>query len=241
MSESPSAFPAFGIVGRDVLPERISARLLSMIAEKQLQPGDKLPPERELAATMGVSRPALREALRALAMMNVVEIRQGSGTHVTSLRPERLVEHLDFVFALDDSTFVELLEARRVIEPGIAALAAERATDAELQELRTTLERTAAAIGDDAGFLEADVHLHSLITTAARNPILARFMASLTRLGLASRARTVTLPGVQAQTLRDHRAIIAAISSRDPEAAADVMRRHLEQIQARLSQSLAST
>ncbi len=152
VSEPGSTAPTYGIVARDVLPERIAARLLSLIAERKLRPGDKLPSERDLAATMQVSRPSLREALRALAMLNIVEIRQGSGTYVSSLKPEVLIEHLDFVFALDDSTFAELLEARQMLEPGLAAAAATRATDEELARLRACVSRAAAHVDDPEVF-----------------------------------------------------------------------------------------
>ncbi|MEZ4768608.1 MAG: GntR family transcriptional regulator [Caldilineales bacterium] len=116
----------FEPVRKSAIAEEISARLLTLIQEKQLKPGDKLPPERELAATMQVSRPSLREALRALALMNVLEIRQGDGAYVTSLEPDLLVEHLDFVISLDDSTIHHLFEVRRILETGIAQLAAQR-------------------------------------------------------------------------------------------------------------------
>src|SRR5512136_2323466 len=141
--ESISPTPTYGVFERDMLPERIAARLVSLIAERQLRPGDKLPPERDLAATMQVSRPSLREALRALAMLNIVEIRQGSGTYVASLRPEVLVEHFDFVFALDDATFAELLETRKMLEPSLAAAAATHATEDDLERLQDWKARSA--------------------------------------------------------------------------------------------------
>ena len=233
------AAPAYGVFARELLPERIAARLVSLIAERHLRPGDKLPPERDLAATMQVSRPSLREALRALAMLNVVEIRPGSGTYVTSLRPEVLVEHFDFVFALDDATFAELLETRKMLEPSLAAAAATHATADELDRLRACMARAAANADDPDAFLEADLDLHEIITAAAHNQIVARFMASLTRLGTASRRRTSALPGVRAQSLQDHQAIVDALLHRDPEAAATMMRHHLENIQSSLLEDLA--
>ncbi len=232
MADSADAAPVFGPFSRDMLPERIAARLMTLIAERQLRPGDRLPPERELAAAMQVSRPSLREALRALAMVNIVEIRQGSGTYISSLKPELLVEHLDLVFALDDSTFAELLEARQMLEPGIAAAAARRATEEDLARLRACIERAAAAADDPDAFLAADLELHDTITAAAHNRIIARFMASLGRLGMASRGRTVALPGVRARSLQDHRALVDALERRDEAAAARIMREHLEQIRA---------
>ena len=129
-------------IKKSAISEEISSRLLLMIREKQLSPGEKLPPERELAAMLNVSRPSLREALRALAIMNVIEMRQGDGTYITSLEPELLVEHLDFVLSLDDSTFLQLFEARKIVEVGIASLAAQRITDRQIQELETLQTRS---------------------------------------------------------------------------------------------------
>jgi GntR family transcriptional regulator, transcriptional repressor for pyruvate dehydrogenase complex len=210
--------------------------LLSLIAEHQLHPGDKLPPERDLAAAMHVSRASLREALRALAMLKIVEIRQGSGTYVSSLKPELLVERLDFVFALDDSTFAEALEARLLIEPGIAALAACRATDAALRALAECTERAQSAVDDPAAFLSADIEFHQIITTAAHNQIIARFMVSLARLGAASRGRTVEIPGVRRHAAEHHGSIGDALVRRDAEAAAATMRHHLEYVHQSLTQ-----
>jgi GntR family transcriptional repressor for pyruvate dehydrogenase complex len=239
MQEQPMGAPAYGVFSREQLPERIAARLVSLIAERHLRPGDKLPSERDLAATMQVSRPSLREALRALAMLNIVEIRQGSGTYVASLRPEVLVEHFDFVFALDDATFAELLETRRMLEPSLAAAAATRATEDDLDRLRAWKERAATSPDDPDAFLKTDLELHQIITEAAHYQIMARFMDSLTRLGTASRMRTGTLPGVRSQSLRDHQAIVDALLRRDAEAAANIMRQHLENIQNSLRESFA--
>jgi GntR family transcriptional repressor for pyruvate dehydrogenase complex len=220
----------FGTFKRSAIAEEISTRLLSLIQEKRLRPGDKLPPERELAAMMQVSRPSLREALRALSIMKVIEIRQGSGAYVTSLEPSLLVEHLDFVFSLDTSTFLELAEARKIIEVGIVALAAERITDEQIAELEACVAEAAKSVDDYQAFLEADLKLHELITEAACNPILSRVMASISKLSLASRSRTTSIPGIREETVEDHRAIVAALKARDPEAARQAMFRHLEKV-----------
>jgi GntR family transcriptional repressor for pyruvate dehydrogenase complex len=219
---------------RSALAEQICARFLSLIEEGHLRPGDKLPPERELAATMRVSRPSLREALRALSVINVVEMRQGDGTYVTSLEPALLVEHLDFVFSLDDSTFLQLLEARKALEPGIAAAAAGRISDKEIAELEACLERTLASMEEPAAFLQADLELHARIAAAAQNPILNRFMAIIGRLGEASRQRTVEIAGIRQQTVSDHRAIVLALKARDPAGAHQAMLQHLDHIQQQL-------
>ncbi len=224
---------AFGTFEKDVLPKKIAARVLSMIKEKRLGPGDKLPPERELAAMMQVSRPSVREALQALSLMNVVEIRQGAGTYITSLKPELLVEPLDFVFSLDNSTLLELFEARKILEVGIAAMAAQQITDDEVAALETCLEKSAEAIRseDFEAFLQADLELHKIITQASHNPILNRFMDSINQLGLVSRRQTVALPNLAQESAEDHRTIVAALKAHDPEAARQAMLQHLHRVE----------
>jgi len=213
------------------IAEEVSARLLSLIQDNYLGPGDKLPSERELAASMEVSRPSLREALRALAMMNVIETRQGDGTYVTSLEPGLLVEHLDFVLSLDRSAIHHLFEVRRIVEVGIAELAAQRATEDQITELDALLEKASHSTGDAEAFLKVDLAIHELIADAAGNPFLSRIMSSLSRLGLASRRRTGVLHSVREQSLDDHAAIVAAIKAQDPEAAALAMKDHLGHVE----------
>lgn len=234
---STEPFATFSTIDQKPLSERIVERMLGLISERKLKPGDRLPPETELAAMLNVSRPSLREALRALSVMKVVEIRQGSGTYVTSLQPELLVEHLDFVFSLDVSTFLQLLQARSVIEPGISEIAASHITDEEIAGLEALVTQSEHSRDDPHAFMMADAELHRLIANASRNPILIRFMESIGRLGLASRRRTTQLPGVVDQVLDDHRAIIQALKARDPLAAREAMRRHLETIQNRLERA----
>lgn len=233
MADGSSSSLVYGVFDRNMLPERIAERLISLIAERQLRPGDKLPSERDLAAMMQVGRPALREALRGLAMMKIVEIRQGSGTYVASLKPEMLVEHLEFVFALDDSTFTELLEARAMLEPNIAAAAALNVTEAELADLSGCLEQAAASVHDPGLFQAVDLELHQRITAAAHNQIIGRFMSALNRLGSASRSRTGELQSVREQSLWDLREIVTAIQRRDPQAASRAMQNHLINIHKR--------
>src|SRR3954463_12239618 len=150
----------FGTVTRDALPDQIAARLIALITERQLRPGDRLPPERELAASMGVSRSSLREALRALAMVGVTEMRHGDGTYLTSLEPDALMRPVGLVLALSDSGLEELFEARKLVEPGLAALAAERIEDAAAEELRACAEASPEALDDAEAFMWNDIELH---------------------------------------------------------------------------------
>jgi GntR family transcriptional repressor for pyruvate dehydrogenase complex len=228
----------FGTIGRETLPDRIAERILALIEEKHLLPGDRLPPERELAEMMGVSRPALREALRALSMMKIVENRQRAGTYITSLEPEQLVEHLEFVFSLDDSTYLVLLEARKVVEPGLAKIAAGKISDQNIQDLESCLERSLRSFNDPQAFLRTDLELHQIICDIAGNAILSRFMASIVKLGTHSRYRTVMIPDVRDKTIDDHQRIVAALKARDPQLAYQAMTDHLEHVENRLKEEM---
>jgi GntR family transcriptional regulator, transcriptional repressor for pyruvate dehydrogenase complex len=226
----------FGTFQRSNLSEQIAERIISMIKEQQLKPGDLLPPERELAATMGVSRPSLREALRALSIMNIIENRQGSGTYVASLEPERLIEHLDVVFSLDDSTFQELFEARRIIEVGIAGIAAEMCKPADETELNSIHMKSVEFVNDSKIFMDSDLELHNKILQITRNPILSLFMRSVTKLSIMSRKRTNEYPDVRQQTVLDHSRIIQAIVSHRTEEAKNAMKEHLDHVEKKLNE-----
>ena len=177
----------FAVVSRSTLPEEIANRLLKQIREQELRPGDKLPAERSLAQMMDVSRPVLREALRALALMRVVDIRQGDGTYITSLEPKQLVSHLDFVFPKDSVALVQLLEARRVVEAGNVRLAARRVTERELAELQELVASLAACIDDPDRFSELDIEFHTAVCATAGNFLLLQFMNIISTLGPRAR------------------------------------------------------
>ena len=230
---------AFGTFEKDVLPKRIAERILTLIRENHFGPGDRLPPERELATMMQVSRPSVREALQALSILNIVEIRQGAGTYVTSLEPQLLVEPLNFVFSLDNSTLLELAAARKILEVGIAAIAAQNITDEEIAALEACLEKSSAAVASDDynAFLQSDIELHSIIATASRNPILIRFMDSISQLGLASRQQTVKIPNLAREGVDNHRALVAALKAHNPEAAKQAMLEHLNNVEKSLNKA----
>lgn len=221
----------FGTIKKNTLSEEIVDRLLCLIKEKKLQPGDKLPPERELAATMQVSRPSLREALRALSILNVVEIRQGGGIYITSLDPDLLSEPLEFILSLDASAFSHLICTRKIIEPGIAALATVHITDEELQALEQELLKSGNLLDDPEAYRQIDLKIHELITTATRNPILSRIQSSLVQLSRTGCQHTAHIPAAREQAYQDHQAILAALKSRDPAAAHKAMLQHLVHIE----------
>lgn len=221
----------FSVVARSTLPEEIAAGLLSLIRARELRPGDKLPSERTLAGMMDVSRPVLREALRALSIMKVVDIRHGSGTYVTSLEPRKLVSHLELAFSTDTVALVRLLEARRVVEVGNVRLAAERIGPDGIVELEAILAGLEAAVDDPAAFSERDIAFHDAVCAAADNFVLAQFMAIVDTLGKVSRERTGAVRLVREATLRDHRHILDALRRGDADAAARAMQEHLDHVE----------
>ena len=222
---------SYGTVTREPLPDQIGTRLIGLISERQLKPGDRLPPERELASTMGVSRSSLREALRALAMLGVAEMRQGDGTYVSSLEPEKLLRPVGLVLSLSDAGLSELFEARKLVEPGLAALAAERIDSTAAAELVRCAEASPEALEDAEAFMWNDIELHGRIARAADNAVLCRLLDSVASMGIASRRRTGRLAKVRLQSAQDHVEVAAAIAAGDAEEARAAMLRHLENVE----------
>jgi GntR family transcriptional repressor for pyruvate dehydrogenase complex len=201
-----------------------------MIVDGRLAPGQRLPAERELSEMLGISRPTLRETIRSLVSLNILQSRHGSGTYVAALDTATLLEPLQFVMALSGQTVEELFEARLLLEPALAAMAASRADAAQVAAMRAALT--------DPDRIAADVTLHRLVAEAAGNPLLATMLQTLATLGRASRALTAARPGVLRRTAAEHRAIVDAIDHRDPDAARAAMTTHLSRIAAEARRSL---
>lgn len=202
-----------------------------MILSGALRPGDRLPPEPDLARDLGVSRGSLREAVRALTFTGVLRTRQGDGTYVTDLDGAALLDGLGSVVDLaSERTLVEFFQLRRLLEPAACALATARLTDADLDAVAGRLadmERAAAA-GDRDGFIDADLGFHHTITDAAGNAVLSSLLRALGLRALrAHRWRARTDAGALDRTIAEHRAILEALRDRDPEAARAAATAHL--------------
>jgi GntR family transcriptional repressor for pyruvate dehydrogenase complex len=234
-------WPQFAVVNRSTLPEEIAARVLDLIREEQLHPGDKLPAERDLAAAMHVSRPVLREALRALAIMNVVDIRQGAGTYITSLEPQALVSHLDFVFSKDAVALAQVIETRRIVEVGNVRLAAQRISADELATLDTLVADLRTALGNADRFASLDIDVHDTVAAAAGNFLLAQFMRIINTLAKVSRERTGATRTTRERALADITTIVDALRAHDADAAAAAMEAHLDHVEAALALAGAQT
>ncbi len=196
-------------------------KIKQMIVSGELQPGARLPREADLAERLGLSRNSLREAVRALTLVRILDTRQGDGTYVTTLEPDILLDAVSFVGELNqDRTVLHVLEVRRELETLAAGLAAQRASDDAIVELRRLVEEGARG-GDDVEALVAnDLAFHRAIAAAAGNPVLSSLLDGLS--GTTTRARIwrgITQSGAIERTRAEHQAIFDAIAARRPELA----------------------
>src|SRR5204863_9976536 len=211
--------------------EEIVRQIKAMIAEGRLTSGDRLPPERELAEQFVVSRTSVREALRALESLGLIEIRPGEGTFVREVSVESLIEPLALVMLSQREAIGELFEARRLIEPALAALAARRATPEELHEMDRILEEQAKEVAAGRTGLEQDAEFHSAIGAAAHNRAITRIAHAVMDLLRQSREESLNTPGRPTRSHEDHRRLLAAIRARNEAAARQAMIEHLEAVE----------
>lgn len=195
-------------------------KLKEMIVSGRLRPGDRLPREADLATSLGLSRSSLREAVRALALVRILDVRQGDGTYVSSLAADTLLDALSFIVEFHhDASVLELLEVRRILEPAASARAATLIDESALADLEDILGRsTVDSPVED--LVKNDLEFHRAIASASGNSVLASLIESLS--GPTQRARVwrgITQEGALARTLAEHRAIFDAIRARDPDLA----------------------
>jgi GntR family transcriptional repressor for pyruvate dehydrogenase complex len=228
--ELTASVPQFTAIRRNAVAPSAIATIKEMIVRGELRAGQRLPAERDLAAQLALSRPSLREAIRALIALNILESKHGEGTFVSSLDPELLAEPIDFVLQVNDDALISLFEARRVLEAGVAALAAERATDLELSELDDFVTEGRRKVIDAEAFIEHDIEFHARLRSFARSPVLASLLSSVSALSIASRRRTAQDGATRARVLADHDAMSRALRARDAASAESLMVAHLEHV-----------
>ena len=202
-----------------------------MILDGRLHAGQRLPAEKELAATLGVSRGSLREGVHALGTLGILESRHGDGTYVTTLDPALLLAPVGFVAELQDDASA-FHTVRRLHETEAAGLAALHIEDACLARLRAALDETARALVevplDHDRLVDADLAFHEEVARASGNPVLAALVVGLA--GRASRARLwrgLCDEGAEDRAFVEHEAILAAVAARDPDRARLRMATHL--------------
>jgi GntR family transcriptional regulator, transcriptional repressor for pyruvate dehydrogenase complex len=207
--------------------EEIVRQVKQLIGEGRLKTGDRLPPERELAEKFVVSRTSVREALRALESLGFIEIRAGEGTFVRAVSVDALVGPLALMMTSQREAIGELFEARRVLEPAIAALAASRATPDEIQDMERILESQAREVTAGRTGLAEDAAFHTAIGAAAHNHAITRIVHAIMDLLTQSREESLNTPGRPTRSHQDHRRILQAIAKRNPSAARQAMLDHL--------------
>ena len=222
----------FEPVRKTKLYQRVAEQIQGFIRDGLLKPGDKLPPERELAATFHVSRSSLRDAIRVLEVIGLVEPRQGDGTVVRDLSVDSLVKPLSAMLSQKRELVIELLDFRRMIEPSLAARAATRASDKDVVHLEDILTRQKEKVDRGELAIEEDSEFHYAIAQAARNSVVLKVLDVFMDLLLKSRERSLQVDGRPQKSFGGHRRILNAIRRRDPAEAELAMRRHIEEIEA---------
>ena len=193
----------------------------------RLGPGDRLPPERELAQKMGISRPTLRSGLRTLQAMGIIHARRGAGTFIVEGPPQLGKAPLQFLAALYGFTLDQMYEARRVLEVGAASLAAERARGEQLAAMADEVTGMYASLEEPQTFLRHDLGFHRAVAAGSGNPIVATIIGTLTE--IIWETGRLNMQGFSLRESADtHRRIYEAVKARSPERARREMSEHLD-------------
>jgi GntR family transcriptional repressor for pyruvate dehydrogenase complex len=203
------------------LIDQAIGHIRDLIIRGVLEPGSKLPPEQQLAVLLGCSRSTAREAVRALVMARVLDVRRGDGTYVTSLEPRLLLEGLAFAADLmRDENLLELWEVRMLLEPAATAKAAERIDDDRLAELASILEQMRQSTDDDSVLVQHDARFHDLVAESAGNQTLASLLSSMSSRTMRARVwHGARDAGASAATISQHAEILNALRAHDPQLA----------------------
>lgn len=228
----------FSAITHGRLSEEVAAQIRKLIWEGRLQPGDRLPGERELVERFQVSRNSVREAIRHLELLGLVRCRQGEGTIVREVSADTLTVPLSSVLLRQRGMVEELLEARDLIEPPIAARAAQHATPDQLRQLHEILDRQHAKLQRGELAQGEDTEFHYTIAVVARNTVVRKMVDLLIALLRESHSRALDSEGRNERSYAGHRRILRAIERRDPEGAERAMRVHLRGIRRLLLRSM---
>lgn len=204
--------------------------VLDLIRTGMLRAGDRLPSERNLIEILDISRPSLREALRALAMLGVVDTRHGGGAYVTNLDARTLLAPLDFFLALSETNLADAFESRRLVELEIVRRAAQKATAEGIDDLNGMLVAHEKVLSDPVAFRMLDSRFHARLSAIAGNVILERIAYGLYNMGLDIRRRATQDLSLIRRSLGEHTTIVRSIEAHDPVKAVAAMSLHLDHI-----------
>ena len=226
---------------RRSISEQVANRILAMIKSGNLKSGDQLPTEAQMTVAFSISRPPLREALKALTIMGVLESRQGGRYTVTDLSPSRLVAPFNIMLSVADYDPNQQFEARDVIDVALVRQCAERASTAMRQHILKLAVDGRAFHNDALAFRLLDIEFHDAIYVAASNKMLSTMAQGLYNVGLDVRRVVSTVPGIIKKSVRQHIEVAEALMARNPSAAADAYRKHLEHVRDTTIQFMAGT
>jgi GntR family transcriptional regulator, transcriptional repressor for pyruvate dehydrogenase complex len=229
---TPASNLPFQVIRRDRTKvfEAVAEQIQRWILE-DLDPGDVLPPERELVRMFGVSRSSVRDAIRKLELLGLVEPRQGSRTVVREPSAEAISAPLTSVLLQKRKVIAELLDFRKMLEPPLARRAAQHASPKQIAHMEEILDRQESRVEAGAIAVAEDTEFHYCIATAAQNTVVLKVIDVLMDLLRKTRERTLQTEGRQHKSLAGHRRILAALKRGDAKAADAAMRQHLSEIE----------
>jgi GntR family transcriptional repressor for pyruvate dehydrogenase complex len=214
-------------VSRPRLYEQVAQQILAWVRESGLEVGDRLPPERDLAVRLGVSRATVSQALVAMEVVGVIHVRHGDGAVlVDSTGSSKVVDAL----RRHAQQLPAIIEAREALESKLATLAAVRRTEADLARINSALADMERDIAAGGRGVEGDEAFHAAVTIAGHSALLQRLMSEISDLIKETRLESLSQPGRPQESLEGHRAIADAIRDRNPDAAAAAMRTHIEKV-----------
>ena len=218
----------FGPLERTTLHEQIVEKIKAMIEDGTLKPGDSLPSERELARDMEVSRIPVREALKMLEFMGVIEIRHGRAAVVRGLGQAAMIDTINLVLESGPNELYEMNQARIILELGAAKLACEKRTETDIAHMKEILDRMEAEIDRGCNVVDTSMEFHMALMRATKNKILCSFMMLFRDLLRESRSISLSRPERPREALGEHKAILQAVVDRDSALAASVMELHIK-------------
>jgi GntR family transcriptional regulator, transcriptional repressor for pyruvate dehydrogenase complex len=231
------SIPNINPIKREPVATQIARQLVEYLLSGEVEPGARMPSERQLAEAFGVGRSAMREAIKSLSLIGLVEVRQGDGTYLRKADSALLPEVIEWGLLLGEQRTMDLVEARQEIEVVIAGLAAKRRTDQDIEDLRSLLQRMLDATSVHA-FVDADVAFHLKLADSAGNSVLRDIHSSIQALLRAWIARVLTLTLSTSPSYDEHVPIFEAIERGDAAAAQAAMAAHMASAAERLLQTL---
>jgi len=220
---------------REITPvrlyESVIEQIMNLIKNNELKPGDKLPPERELAEKFSISRGSLREAFRVLESKGLIKSKPGGGRFIREIKKDAFIDTKNVILNLEKSSILELLEAREIFEVKIVKFAAERATAEEVKVIEEAFSRVSEeGRTEDEKKIESDTEFHLAIARASHNFVFVNIIKLHLDLLRDIREKTQQIPGRREDRWREHQAILQAIKEHDSKKAGEAMLKHLRNV-----------